>query len=154
YPEGVAAAEVLKVGSGTRGQGADPSHAREGLVAVILGSAASAGWAIVNATQIAAAEISRIFQITPRGFSGDNIQWSLALFGAGHLVGLSVGLAMLAGLLIAWAAAVPILTYLQPAGAGVDFKAHTEYIWIHQVRFIGAGTIAVSAIWTLAKLAK
>src|SRR5215813_3573809 len=34
YPEGVAAAEVLRVGSGTRGQGADPSHAREGLVAV------------------------------------------------------------------------------------------------------------------------
>src|SRR5262245_24494802 len=107
YPEGVAAAEVLKVGSGTRGQDADPSHAREGLVAVMLGSAASAGWAIVHATQIAAAEISRFFQITPRVFSGYNIQWSLALFGAGHLVGLSVGLAMLAGLLIAWAAAVP-----------------------------------------------
>ncbi|HXJ71910.1 MAG TPA: oligopeptide transporter, OPT family, partial [Candidatus Dormibacteraeota bacterium] len=80
--------------------------------------------------------------------------WSLALFGAGHLVGLSVGLAMLAGLLIAWAGAVPILTHLQTAAAGVDFKAHTEYIWRHQVRFIGAGTIAISAIWTLAKLAK
>jgi putative OPT family oligopeptide transporter len=155
YPEGVAAAEVLKVGSGARGEGQeDPGHAQEGLVAVILGSVASAGWAIVNATQIAAAEISGFFPITARAFSGYNIQWSLALFGAGHLVGLSVGMAMLAGLLIAWAGAVPILTHLQPAAAGVDFKAHTEYIWRHQVRFIGAGTIAVSAIWTLAKLAK
>src|SRR5258705_5733480 len=48
YPEGVAAAEVLKVGAGTRGEGegdakADPKAAHEGLVAVILGSVASAG---------------------------------------------------------------------------------------------------------------
>src|SRR6202795_2786593 len=49
YPEGVAAAEVLKVGSGARGEGrADPREAREGLVAVVLGSVASAGLAIVQ----------------------------------------------------------------------------------------------------------
>src|SRR5712664_4857405 len=46
YPEGVAAAEVLKVGAGTRGEtkdetGGDTGEAREGLVAVILGSVAS-----------------------------------------------------------------------------------------------------------------
>ena len=153
YPEGVAAAEVLKVGSGARGEGTDdPQAAREGLIAVILGSAASAGLAVVSATQIAAAEVSGFFRITATATSGYSIAWSLALFGAGHLVGLSVGLAMLAGLLIAWAGAVPILTHLQPAAAGVDFAAHASDIWRHQVRFIGAGTIAVSAIWTLAKL--
>src|SRR5438105_9365931 len=47
YPEGVAAAEVLKVGSGTRGDAgvgkAEAGEAREGLVAVMLGSVASAG---------------------------------------------------------------------------------------------------------------
>src|SRR6476659_7340767 len=44
YPEGVAAAEVLKVGSGRRGEaGSNAGEAREGLVAVILGSVASAG---------------------------------------------------------------------------------------------------------------
>src|SRR5437773_1590930 len=155
YPEGVAAAEVLKVGSGARGEGKDdPRAAREGLVAVILGSAASAGLAIVGATQIAAVEIGGFFRITATAASGYSIAWSLALFGAGHLVGLAVGLAMLTGLLIAWAGAVPILTHLQPAAAGVDFAAHTNDIWRHQVRFIGAGTIGVSAIWTLAKLAK
>src|SRR6476619_5894925 len=47
YPEGVAAAEVLKVGSEARGEaGADPGEAREGLTAVILGSVASAGLTI------------------------------------------------------------------------------------------------------------
>src|SRR5881396_2627304 len=148
-------AEVLKVGSGARGEGKDdPRAAREGLIAVILGSAASAGLAIVGATQIAAAEVSGFFRLTATAASGYSIAWSLALFGAGHLVGLSVGLAMLAGLLIAWAGAVPILTHLQPAAVGVDFVAHANDIWRHQVRFIGAGTIGVSAIWTLAKLAK
>ncbi|MBP8274519.1 MAG: oligopeptide transporter, OPT family, partial [Acidobacteria bacterium] len=84
--------------------------------------------------------------------SGYDIAWSLALLGAGHLVGLEVGLAMLAGLLIAWAGAVPVLTALQPAPDLAAFADHTMMIWSRQVRFIGAGTIAVSAIWTLAKL--
>ena len=155
YPEGVAAAQVLKVGSGTRGDSKDDSgEAREGLIAVMLGSVASAGLAIVSATQVAAAEVTGFFRVGVNATSGYDIAWSLALFGAGHLVGLSVGLAMLAGLLIAWMGAVPILTHLQPAIAGVDFAAHANDIWSHQVRFIGAGTIGVSAIWTLATLAK
>ncbi|HUL51492.1 MAG TPA: oligopeptide transporter, OPT family [Candidatus Nitrosotalea sp.] len=155
YPEGVAAAEVLKVGSEQRSETrADPREAHEGLIAIILGSAASAGLSIVSATQLVATEIAGYFRVTATAASGYSIAWSLALFGAGHLVGLAVGLAMLMGLLIAWAAAVPILTSLQPAPEGIDFAKHAANIWRHQVRFIGAGAIGVSAIWTLAKLAK
>jgi putative OPT family oligopeptide transporter len=155
YPEGVAAAEVLKVGCGIRGEGEnDAKDSREGLIAVILGSVASAGWALLGATQIAALEISRLIRLSATATTGYQIGWSVALLGAGHLVGLSVGLAMFAGLLIAWAAAVPILTHLHPAAAGIDPEAHMMAIWKHQVRFIGAGAIGVSAIWTLAKLAK
>jgi len=155
YPEGVAAAEVLKVGSGTRGETKDESgEAREGLRAVILGSVASAGLAIVSATRIAGAELSGFFRFGATASSGYNVAWSLALLGAGHLVGLSVGMAMLTGLVIAWAVAVPILTSMQPVAEGVTLAAHTMTIWSRQVRFIGAGAIAVAAIFTLAKLAK
>src|SRR4051795_6441952 len=88
YPEGVAAAEVLKVGSGTRGETKDETgEAREGLVAVILGSAASAGLAILTATRIAAAQVTGFFRIGASGSTGFNFGWSLALLGAGHLVG-------------------------------------------------------------------
>ena len=153
YPEGVAAAEVLKVGSGARGDAnTDPAEAREGLTAVVLGSVASAGLAIIAATRIVAAEVSGVFRVAGGAASGYSIAWSLALFGAGHLVGLAVGLAMLAGLLIAWVGAVPILTYLQPSPDAESFASHTMTIWRTQVRFIGAGTIGVAAIWTLAKL--
>jgi putative OPT family oligopeptide transporter len=155
YPEGVAAAEVLKVGSGTRGETKDETgEAREGLVAVILGSVASAGLAILTATRIAAGQITGFFRIGVLASSGYDIAFSLALVGAGHLVGLSVGLAMLTGLVIAWAIAVPILTSMQPAAEGVALGAHTIAIWRTQVRFIGAGAIAIAAIFTLAKLAK
>jgi putative OPT family oligopeptide transporter len=154
YPEGVAAAEVLKVGSGTRGEIRDETgEAREGLTAVVLGSAASAGLALVSATRVAAAEVERYFRVAGTAASGVDIAFSLALFGAGHLVGLSVGLAMLTGLLIAWAGAVPILTHLQPPPAGLDLAAHAVTIWRTQVRFIGAGAIGVAALWTLARLA-
>jgi putative OPT family oligopeptide transporter len=155
YPEGVAAAEVLKVGSGTRGETKDETgEAREGLVAVILGSAASAGLAIVTATRIAAAQVTGFFRVGVAAASGYDIAFSLALLGAGHLVGLSVGMAMLTGLIIAWGIAVPILTSMQPAAAGADLAANTLAIWKTQVRFIGAGAIAIAAIYTLAKLAK
>ena len=155
YPEGVAAAEVLKVGAGTRGETRDDTgEAREGLTAVMLGSVASAGLAILTATRIAAAEVAGFFRLGTAASSGYNVAWSLALLGAGHLVGLSVGMAMLTGLIIAWAIAVPILTSMQPAAEGVELATHTLTIWRTQVRFIGAGAIGIAAIYTLARLAK
>src|SRR5438552_11491986 len=80
------------------------------------------------------------------------MSFSLALLGAGYLVGLSVGMAMLLGLLIGWAGAVPILTSMQP-NAALSAADHAADVWTHHVRFIGAGAMAVAAIWTLAKLA-
>ena len=97
---------------------------------MIFGTVASAGLAIVAATRIVAAELNGFFRLGTFGSSGYDIAWSLALLGAGHLVGLSVGMAMLAGLIIAWGVAVPILTHLQPTprhgngGAHVDGLAH------------------------------
>ncbi len=155
YPEGVAAAEVLKVGAGRRGEGtSDSGEAREGLRAVILGSVASAGLAIVSGTRVIAGGLSGFIALGGTASTGYDFAWSLALLGAGHLVGLSVGMAMLVGQVISWVIAVPWLTSMIPATAGQDIAAHTIAIWRTQVRFIGAGTIAVAAIYTLFRLAK
>ncbi|MBK7832208.1 MAG: oligopeptide transporter, OPT family [Gemmatimonadetes bacterium] len=155
YPEGVAAAEVLKVGSGTRGElGDDAGESKEGLRAVVLGAVASGGLAVIAATRIASAELAGFFRLGATASSGYSVAWSLALLGAGHLVGLSVGLAMLTGLIIAWGVAVPWLTSITPIAEGVELAAHTGVIWSRQVRFIGAGAIAVAAIYTLARLTK
>jgi putative OPT family oligopeptide transporter len=154
YPEGLAAAEVLKVGAGVRDDGtpADPAEAREGLTAVVLGAAASLAMAAVTATQLAAAEIQKFF-VVGKGGSSYDLSFSLALMGAGHLVGLSVGLAGLVGIVIGWGGAVPIVSAMMPDPTAA-LGDHVIDIWKHQVRFIGAGAIAVAAIWTLIKLAK
>jgi putative OPT family oligopeptide transporter len=154
YPEGVAAAEVLEVGSRAREAVADgaENETREGLLAVVYGAVASAALAAFAATQIMAGEVTGFFRVRANSISGYDMSFSLALVGAGYLVGISVGMAMLLGLLIAWAAAVPILTSLQGTSAA-DIGARAMDVWSHDVRFIGAGAIGVAAIWTLLKLA-
>jgi putative OPT family oligopeptide transporter len=146
YPEGVAAAEVLRVGSAA---GADAEN-RAGLLAVVGGALASAGFAVMTATRIFASEVDAFFRVGAAA-TGNGIQFSLALLGVGHLVGLSVGLAMLLGVAIAWVGATPILTALHPvAGPAADVAIS---VWRHQVRFLGAGAIGVAAIWSLGRLA-
>jgi putative OPT family oligopeptide transporter len=59
---------------------------------------------------------------------------------------------MFIGLLIAWAVAVPILTATTPE-PNLALDAHVMHIWTTQVRFLGAGAMAVAALWTLGRLA-
>ena len=61
---------------------------------------------------------------------------------------------MLVGQVISWLIALPILTTMQPATASEALGAHTIAIWRTQVRFLGAGVIAIAAIYTLARLAR
>jgi len=153
YPEGVAAAEVLVVGEEARqaAKGRTSPETKEGLLAVVYGAAASLFMAAFAATNIAAATVTGYFKVG-RSAGGYDMAFSLALFGAGYLVGLSVGVAMGLGLVIAWGAAVPILSTMTAQGSQplADF---VHDLWLHKVRFIGAGTIAVAAVWTLTKLA-
>lgn len=153
YPEGVACAEVLKVGGhGTEEPSAQAAAAnRDGLLGIIVGSVVSAVFAIVIATQLFASDIAHYFRLgSKNAVTGYDFSLSFALFAVGHLVGLWVGIAMLVGALVAWGGAVPILTSLHPADGAA--AAVGQAVWSHQVRFLGAGTIGIASIWTLIKL--
>ena len=147
YPEGVAAAEVLKVGSGSIG-GVEENA--KGLAAIVAGSIASAGFALLAAMKLAAGELATAFRLGGGAASGASMSLSMALIGVGHLVGMTVGIAMLIGMLIAWGVLVPVLTSIQ--GVGADVAATVNLVFRNQVRFIGAGTIGVAAVWTLLKI--
>lgn len=146
YPEGVAAAEVLKVGSSSRA--GDAENAR-GLRILILGSLFSGLFALLAKTKLVAEEAAKNFPIgnTATGFS---TSWSMLLIGVGHLVGISVGAAMFLGMLVSWTVLVPLFA------AGGDFSAGIDALvggtFRNQVRFVGAGTIGVAAIWSLLKI--
>ncbi len=149
YPAGVAAAEVLKVGSGTD----DPTAVAEnkqGLVALVVGSLVSAGFQVLVALGFFTGEFDAYKRFGP-STTGVGLNISLALVGAGHLIGLTVGMAIFGGLVIAWGIAIPILTAMHPmAGAAGDVAMSA---WSQYVRFIGTGAIGISAVWTLGKLA-
>jgi putative OPT family oligopeptide transporter len=156
YPEGVACAEVLKVGStgGTKKVASDIEHGRAGLLAVLWGSIVSAVFAVVVQTQIFASDVAQTLRMGKRGaVSGYDFFLSFALLGIGHLVGLSVGIAMLIGAMIGWGWGVPhysaLAHDLTSSPSALAFST-----WSQKVRFIGAGAIGVSAIWTLLKLVK
>ncbi len=184
YPEGVACAEVLKVGATAGAEvpgvsevrvdeasvsearvneasvdnaGVDEASAEEstkaGLRAVVVGSLVAAAFAVVVQTKIFASDVAQYFRIGDRGAAtGYDFSLSFALFAVGHLVGLWVGVAMLLGAVIGWGWAVPHYTLLAPAaGAAADVA---QAAWSHKVRFVGAGTIGVAAIWTLFTLVK
>ncbi|WP_406852414.1 oligopeptide transporter, OPT family [Brevundimonas sp. BH3] len=172
YPEGVAAAEVLKVGS--PGEEQSESAVREnksGLWIVVGGALASAVFGFLAAAKVFAEQTAAFFKLPAAlggGATGIGFSMQFALLGAGHLIGLAVGLTQLFGLALAWLIFVPILTsgaYIDwstaqgmttvaagvPADAGAQGLAMA--VWSQEVRFIGAGVIGVAALWTLAKLA-
>ncbi|KRA36054.1 peptide transporter [Rhodanobacter sp. Root627] len=153
YPEGVACAEVLKVGGGDDAAATSEESSRAGLLAVAAGTVVSAVFAVVVATRVFAGNVAQYFRFGDRGgATGYDFALSFALLAVGHLVGLWVGLAMLLGAVIAWGWAVPHYTMLAAtAGAAADVA---QAAWSAKVRFIGAGTIGVAAIYTLAKLVK
>lgn len=174
YPEGVAAAEVLKVGD-THARNSDsdtktpsaPSSTdvsgptssstvdenRMGLRMIILGGLASGGYALLAALKAVASEISAAFRVGSGGtMIGGSL--SLALIGVGHLVGLSVGFAMVVGLIISYGVLLPLRTAGHiPSGTGASgLESIVSDSFSSDVRFIGAGTMAVAAVWTLIKI--
>jgi putative OPT family oligopeptide transporter len=155
YPEGVACAEVLKVGSGGHSAGVEESRA--GLAALLWGSVVSGAFSLITATRIFASDVARTFRFG-NGVSGYDFLLSFALFGIGHLVGLWVGVAMGVGALIGWVWGVPHYAELSASAAQLTdpaaIAALAHETWSHKVRFVGAGTIGVAAVWTLAKLVK
>lgn len=148
YPEGIAAAEVLKVGAGVGGT----EENRRGLVMIIWSSIVSAGYALLAALGIVASSAAKALRVGS-GATQVSTSFSLALIGVGHLVGLAVGAAMFVGLLISWAYLVPHYTSLAGAiPAGTSLDDFIGDVFVHKVRFIGAGTIGIAAIWTLLRI--
>ncbi len=148
FPEGVAAAEVLKVGATGDEASPDAMERKRGPLVVAFGAIVAAFMQIATFTGLAAAGLTKYFRVAA-GATGVDLGFSLALAGAGHLVGISVGMAMLLGLLITWAGLVPFMTQAMSG----DPATIADAAW-HNARFIGAGAIGVCAIWSLIKLVK
>ena len=147
YPEGVAAAEVLKVGEDATDGG---EGNKQSLRAILVGSLVAAGFSLLAATKVILSDVAVYFRVGAGG-SMVGASLSLALIGVGHLVGITVGVAMIVGLVISYFVLLPTLTWGDLTG-GKDVTDVVSSTFSHDVRFVGAGAIAVAAIWTLLKI--
>lgn len=149
YPEGLAAAEILKVGSGSAA-GNKANGIKEimsgGIVAAII-NLCSSGFQVISSEVHYWFTFGKITSQLPLGFSS-------ALLGAGYLIGIASGISILVGTLLAWGVFVPYLTSAMTPAAGQSASAFASSIWSQKVRLIGAGTIGIAAIWTLITLVK
>lgn len=146
YPEGVAAAEILRAGhQEDSSSGGAKDIVFGGVVAAIVSICTSGFQLLTDKASLWFSAGKAVFHL-PVGFS-------LALVSAGYLMGLTAGIAMLIGAFLAWGVFVPYFTASLPAITG-SISETAMGIWSSQVRFIGAGVIAIAAVWTLITLLK
>ncbi|WGE75175.1 OPT family oligopeptide transporter [Actinobacillus equuli] len=147
YPEGVAAAEILKAGDESDSKDSGVKEIVTGGVLAALVSFLTNGLRVISdGASYWFKGGNAVFQL-PLGFS-------FALLGAGYLVGMMGGIAMLVGTIFTWGVAVPYFTATTPMPADADMISFAMGLWKSKVRFIGVGTIGIAAIWTLLVLFK
>ena len=148
FPEGVAAAEVLRAGD-------NPAQGVKLLGLAALGGglaklAAGSGLRLIPDTAAASGFVGRWL-----GYFGTNL--SPALLGVGYIVGLNIGALALIGGMISWNVAIPIYAasfladnaVLARSLAGADAETIAGAIWSAQVRYLGVGAMLVGGVWAL-----
>jgi putative OPT family oligopeptide transporter len=153
FPEGKAAAEVLKTGE-------NPAQG----VKLLAGSAVLGGIAKVCAASglrlFADSAAAATYAGRSVAFFGINL--SPALLGVGYIVGLNIGVVVVAGGIISWNIAIPVFSAyfldtdpaLATRIAGLDAEAAAGAIWSAQIRYLGVGAMLIGGIWTLISMRK
>ncbi len=148
FPEGKAAAEVLRTGE-------NPGQGVKILALAAIGGgfakiAAASGLRLIPDTAAVAVWWNKYIV-----YFGTNL--SPALLGVGYIVGLNIGIVVLAGAMISWNVAIPIYAAhflagnpdLAAAAAGLSAEDTAGLIWSKQIRYLGVGSMLVGGIWAL-----
>ncbi|NUS60477.1 MAG: oligopeptide transporter, OPT family [Lysobacter sp.] len=153
FPEGKAAAEVLKAG-----ENPGPGLKILGISAVIGGvvkAAAASGFRIIPDTWAEAGFLGKYL-----GYIGTNL--SPALLGVGYIVGLNIGIVVLSGSILSWHIGIPLYhaffldsdPAVAAAVAGASAEDAAFAIWGAKIRYLGVGAMLIGGVWTLFSLRK
>ncbi|MFO0510348.1 MAG: OPT family oligopeptide transporter [Gammaproteobacteria bacterium] len=151
FPEGQAAAEVLKAGE-------NPSQGIRILGVSALGGALAKLSATSGLKLIPDVAASAGFFGKYLAYFGTNL--SPALIGVGYIVGLNVGIVVLAGAMLSWNIAIPLYVAtalpgnaeLAQAAAGLPAEDIAGLVWSKQIRYLGVGAMLVGGLWALVSL--
>ncbi|KAF1689690.1 OPT family oligopeptide transporter [Pseudoxanthomonas koreensis] len=153
FPEGKAAAEVLKAGENP-GPGLK-ILALAATIGAVVKLAASSGLRAIPDTAAGATFIGKYL-----GYLGTNL--SPALLGVGYIVGLNIGIVVVSGSILSWHIAIPLYHAFFLAGdpalsaalAGASAQDAAFGIWSTQIRYLGVGAMLTGGVWTLFSLRK
>ena len=153
FPEGKAAAEVLKAGENP-GPGLK-ILALSATLGGLIKAAAASGMRLIPDTAAGAGFFGKYL-----GYMGTNL--SPALLGVGYIVGLNIGIVVVSGSILSWHIAIPLyhMFFLDTdpalatsiAGAGAEDIAGA--IWSAKIRYLGVGAMLIGGVWTLFSLRK
>lgn len=153
FPEGKAAAEVLKAGENP-GPGLK-ILAFSAAIGGAIKAAAASGMRLIPDTAAGAGFFGKYL-----GYMGTNL--SPALLGVGYIVGLNIGIVVVSGSILSWQIAIPLYhAYFlgsdpalasSLAGAGAEDIAGA--IWSAKIRYLGVGAMLIGGVWTLFSLRK
>ncbi|AOL20402.1 oligopeptide transporter [Xanthomonas citri pv. malvacearum str. GSPB1386] len=155
FPEGKAAAEVLKAGENP-GPGLKVL-AISGAIGALVKLAAASGLRVIPDTWAQATYLGSSRLV---GYIGTNL--SPALLGVGYIVGLNVGIVVLSGSILSWHIAIPLYQQFfmgsAPALAqslvGASAADAAFGIWGAKIRYLGVGAMLIGGVWTLFSLRK
>jgi putative OPT family oligopeptide transporter len=141
FPEGVATAEVLKVGD--RGGAGIRFLGMAGAIGALfkLGSTGVRLWGeLLEYARFAGGVLV---------YFGTNL--SPALVGVGYIVGLNIAVLVFAGGALNWWVAIPIVA--ATLGAPAETAAESAgVLWSTQTRYLGVGAMIVGGVWTLVQV--
>jgi putative OPT family oligopeptide transporter len=151
FPEGKAAAEVLKAGENP-GPGLRLLGISAALGALVK-LAAESGLRIVPDNATVAGFMGKYL-----GYMGTNL--SPALLGVGYIIGLNIGIVVLLGSVLSYNIAIPLYHALAPSLdpalaaqlAGLSAADAASLIRAEKVRYLGVGAMLVGGVWTLFSL--
>ena len=153
FPEGKAAAEVLKAGENP-GPGVK-ILALAGGIGALVKLAAESGMKMIPDNAVGSGFIGKYL-----AYMGTNL--SPALLGVGYIVGLNVGIVVVSGSILSWQFAIPIYNAyfmasdpaLAASVAGGSAGDIAGAIWSAKVRYLGVGAMLIGGVWTLFSLRK
>ena len=157
FPEGVATAEVLRVGSVAKSGTDTARHDRTVEAAVgfrtLLGAATLGGavklgesgcrlWAeaLEGATQVGRSVVYLGINLSP------------ALLAVGFIIGLNTALVVFLGGVLGWLILMPIYGALVGLPEGLTDVMAAKAVWSTHIRYVGIGAMLVGGLWTLTQL--
>lgn len=153
FPEGKAAAEVLKAGE----------NPASGIRVLAAASGLGGLGKLIAASGLRLVPDSAAFgSFMGKGIAYMGTNLSPALLGVGYIVGLNIGIVVVAGGILSWNIAIPIYSAYFLDGnpdlaarlVGASAEDAAGAIWSAEIRYLGVGAMLIGGIWTLISLRK